>query len=1709
MANPKIETQTEVKTDTETDTQIENTASEDNSPEKFSDNYFEQVNHEFQTELLKGNVGKEAIDEIKARNEKDFFSKIVDALKNPDEAFKWLGKGILASFAGSWLGDMFGLSDAIKKAKEGVMEVISNPFNILTGILGGFAGFKALKGIASLLSSPGKAGIGMIKKTFSGLRFATGMGLRVAALGTMGYAAIKLYEYFTDNEQEALGMPDDKNSQREWWKDKIEKSGLKDELKEEEIVPLMALVMGEEKAEEMFKDLKEEDEKAEGVGEETEGSIDTEVKVVNHPTYGIMKPVDKVIKEKTTEMWDALGRLKATLEKNKYKVAGITFVAGQIIDLKELLKTGAGLTAELLVGLAKLPLNIASGTMNHPTTSIFSTLAFLYLLKESQETYIPEDPEKFALFMKDIIDNKFEWIKSEGEETKKKIEDNIIESKNKLLEHGLTITNTTIDKVSGYICGGVEKIKEFSNDFVSQSIKILDSAIDMAAISPEEYTYQVNNEYLKTFFNDLREEENNKDYNDLLKAIVEFKEDYKETNEFDEEKYKNMKDIAILSNILIERKDGYLEWTFVDDSFVSDGDFHQFMIDPTVGDIESRKDKAKKMSYGKDFGEAFEKVAQNQLLEIRETIFGLKSAIEKGNAVICIERGSMYFIDAALEKHFIAPARLGMEVWEQVFQDKEFNATTLAVSYFDALIPITILSTITGTGNAVKELITGGTWKGAGKIFGSGVFKGVTAPVKPFIFVGKQGLRYGKHAGISAVKSIVGVKIDGTSLVNLVAHDKEALLETLRKKGRALQDIKDGILEKFSLGDRAIARSNKRAYLKEIGEARQRKLLLLEIGITGNDTKAREIFERISKTGTNQKQLKYYEGYSTNTGINITGVRDDLNVLLAHEDKIIAENTEKYKNPRIDININKLKDSKKLLEKYKTETDNKKKEKLKKEITKSLKNAGPEAKKILNSDPFSDPDKAIKKINESVSKTNPDVIATQDTELDTPKDSKSEPTKDSTTETKNSSPDGKESKDKASQKKAPDETAIKNAEFDKLPEEEKVKKILDIDTKLVESLDEFDRKKTKLENLYKKRGIKPETQNTYLKFIRENKRKIERIQIRRKRLTYRTQKAHPKLNFEQNKIQLDPQIHGKIPEKINKNHVSEGSLIRNLETGKIRIPEHLRKAGNLIKNNKMIAATILITAASLLISSSASAAEKDVDYSFYEKKDDNIDWDNLDEEEGNDPEFDEMIKEAELETQNEDQKQQMEPLSEEDERMLKDVQMKEMQVETQKLNEKYSSYFEKIFSQEYLPELSASGVIDSISLEKVERKLQLAVNQFANEYENDSAKFMMMMIDKEEYINGYFKDNPEAKKDGWQILNSLLKIKWDDSAQKAYLSYGSRAEFVEFSYGIADAFTKNEFKNFSGKDGLNATVEIAGNFIPFFGSGRDVFRAYKNLAQRGNYEQGLWDLGFGVGGLALDIGTLGTGTAAKSVLKGLRVGMDLTPIMSGVWDIEKKASGWLSSKEDTVIFEQKYYADKAEDSKPIPFSHPPIIGMTKAREISQNTQKGKLELQELFVSIKNYYYWRACIWEIQDENTVTLKRLQSDNETVIKRQTDGTWNLEGQLAASTGYSIQQAFVMANLSNSTMEWLDKQNKSGANEAPFYVSSGGDIEFDEDWTPQPVNYLSSDNEWLDAYKRSFGIEKDWIINLLNRTYKKHSQTGSINGKISELKERFNKR
>ncbi len=122
------------------------------------------------------------------------------------------------------------------------------------------------------------------------------------------------------------------------------------------------------------------------------------------------------------------------------------------------------------------------------------------------------------------------------------------------------------------------------------------------------------------------------------------------------------------------------------------------------------------------------------------------------------------------------------------------------------------------------------------------------------------------------------------------------------------------------------------------------------------------------------------------------------------------------------------------------------------------------------------------------------------------------------------------------------------------------------------------------------------------------------------------------------------------------------------------------------------------------------------------------------------------------------------------------------------------------------------------------------------------------------------------------------------------------------------------------------------------------------------------------------------------------------------------------------------------------------------------------------------------------DGSFTVTRLESDNNSsVIVSEKDGVWNLEEPLDAIGGYTLVQAILMANLSNFASKYImEHEADDDADGKPFYLYKGI-IFYKENYDYYDNKYLGKKHGWDKEYEK-YGIKKGWMVNLLNRTYRK---------------------
>jgi len=394
-----------------------------------------------------------------------------------------------------------------------------------------------------------------------------------------------------------------------------------------------------------------------------------------------------------------------------------------------------------------------------------------------------------------------------------------------------------------------------------------------------------------------------------------------------------------------------------------------------------------------------------------------------------------------------------------------------------------------------------------------------------------------------------------------------------------------------------------------------------------------------------------------------------------------------------------------------------------------------------------------------------------------------------------------------------------------------------------------------------------------------------------------------------------------------------------------------------------------------------------------------------------------------------------------------------------------------------------------------------------------------LLIANRTLFNMAYKNVPKLRKHPITI-GPYMKILYDEEKGEVYLSTPTEDEFYATCYATAEKIDSwgERLEENGNEDGWMFAIDILKSAAPFAGSVRDLISAgktnYRGEKMPWETENGWKDFAYGLIGLELDVASMGGsgflkggaelveggGKAAKVARaakithylenvgeKAMFAGMavDMTPAALA-------AIGVI----DSVEFSSKYYATDPSKRDEVIGETPTGFGLHKAPDHFGTLEEAENFYFEAIRQMVEFTKWTNLKYKVIDIDHIQISRWTSDKSVIVSHEAGGTWNLDGDLAADGGYeNFQQAVAMANLAIKTEDWLDKEDLSAAGYAPFYVSSSGDIEFDKDWNPFAVDIFESGSDWLHFYEKILHIPKDWIVNLLNRAYKKNSKSHSI--------------
>ena len=122
--------------------------------------------------------------------------------------------------------------------------------------------------------------------------------------------------------------------------------------------------------------------------------------------------------------------------------------------------------------------------------------------------------------------------------------------------------------------------------------------------------------------------------------------------------------------------------------------------------------------------------------------------------------------------------------------------------------------------------------------------------------------------------------------------------------------------------------------------------------------------------------------------------------------------------------------------------------------------------------------------------------------------------------------------------------------------------------------------------------------------------------------------------------------------------------------------------------------------------------------------------------------------------------------------------------------------------------------------------------------------------------------------------------------------------------------------------------------------------------------------------------------------------------------------------------------------------------------------------------------WTKMDFDIIDENSITLKRLDG-GETVALKRSGESWSVKDY---KSGLNLFQAITMGNLLGKIKNLINKEGLKGGSSHPFEID-GKDIDFDKKGSPFDITIMSGSKEWLGFYDK-IGLKQKDIVDMLNQ-------------------------
>lgn len=624
------------------------------TPEKQSGNYFERANSEYNKLLLKGEIKDGAVDALADRvsgeSKKGFFAKCLDAIQQPKAAIEWFLKSssIGKMLAESWFGEIFGLKKKVDAAKDAAMEAIKNPVNILTGILGAGAFAKILTTLF------GSSDVKNLKKSPSPLALLK-LGRTFGKLGIAGAGIFALVSYFRSNPDEAKSMPQNKDEQKSWWLQMLEKAGIDDEAES-----IVALVVGEKTAEQMFG----------GADGKTQDGKEQKEKPENEK-YGEMVPIGEKIPQFYEGFKSFLLDVQITVNKNKELAKALG-----ALGTGALFVTPQGrFVGRNILALLKTPLGAAKFVGGLSLPAMILVAGLLYSGKsQAEEIRVPKDNDQFKKFIKDKLADSGDAMADQAET--------------------LGIDEAAVDSTFSYILG-----EKSLQDLQMDAGKLLSASVSYSAekltLTPEELIFNQN----KKGFENLRLElqKQGMEKLELYNLFVSFQRKYEVMKQFPQNEFQKLCDEAGKSGIKIKSVDGVFQWMQVNaDGVIQKGPF-SLCIDPKLS-VNDAKEKAERfiVEFSSDAGVAeIGHIPLDQLRLLGGGIFKevkdeneargiLETMMRAGGQILLV--GNQLYFEGVAERFVLGP----FDMFKNIFKafSGDFSATECAVDYADGILPV-------------------------------------------------------------------------------------------------------------------------------------------------------------------------------------------------------------------------------------------------------------------------------------------------------------------------------------------------------------------------------------------------------------------------------------------------------------------------------------------------------------------------------------------------------------------------------------------------------------------------------------------------------------------------------------------------------------------------------------------------------------------------------------------------------------------------------------------------------------------------------------------------------------------------------------------------------------------------------------------------------------------------------------------------------------